>query len=107
LLVFSQSIKTVFGEAADRGAYYDFVPFMHEPKSIQKTNLTTENKSLNRLFSVVRALRSKSDRDLDKKLEKLYEEIKRDYPDEWLLRMELLEISTNAKLRERLQSDLL
>jgi phenylalanine-4-hydroxylase len=111
LYVISDRIATVFGEAADRGAFYDVVPFMHEPNHSQKTNLTPKNRDLNQLFAKARALRdSRPNGKAGAKIEEIHNELAKNYPNEWLLRIELLEMAVPVdstlthKIAEELRS---
>ena len=109
LVVLSDKITSVFGEAADRASFYDFVPFMHEPNSIQKTTLTPENRALNNLFAKVRTLReSNLNGKALNKIEEVYQELVEKYPVEWLLRLELLELASplNKGLKHKIAEEL-
>lgn len=109
IYILAEKIASVFGEAADRGAFYDFVPFMHEPNHAQKTNLTPKNRDLNQLFAQARTLRdSKPNGKAVERIEKIHDELVKNYPNEWLLRMELLEIAApvDASLCQKLSDEL-
>lgn len=97
-------IESVFGGAADRGQYLAATGgFRQEPQS-QKTNLTEANRELNQLYARVREFRESGARGPE--LSQIFEKLERAYPEDWLLRYELLELKTGAtwesQLRERL-----
>jgi phenylalanine-4-hydroxylase len=109
VVVLSGSVASVFGEAADRAAFYDVVPSMHEPKARQKTNLTVANKGLNRLYGRVRSLRGRKAWRVQT-LEDIHGELEQKFPSDWLLRMEILELlhgkSESSPLKSQLKSQL-
>ncbi|MGE3975057.1 MAG: aromatic amino acid hydroxylase [Bdellovibrionales bacterium] len=98
-------IVSVFGEAADRAAYYKVVKTLHEPKVKQKSNLTKENKKLNKFYLEVRKLREVWNKNSKKKVSKLRipkmkeklvaiaKQLNQFYPEDWLLRLEILELA--------------
>jgi len=96
LIVLNDKITSVFGEAADRASYYDVVPFMHEPTASQKSNLTASNRQLNELYAQVREIRKRGAEKSQNDFLNLIDRLK-DHPDEWLIRMELLELGRNVK----------
>lgn len=87
-------VVSVFGGAADRASYSKYTESTKPPVMIQKTTLTPENSELNSLYAEVRKLRTHS---RSKKIgakdhaSRIMDQLKK-YPDEWLIRMELLEI---------------
>jgi hypothetical protein len=95
-------VVSVFGGAADRGAYLQAtgasVPTARPPK----TNLTEQNRSLNALYATVRRLREGvvQQAELSQTLQTVLAELDARHRDDWLLRTEMLELA----LRHGLQS---
>jgi len=97
-------VISVFGNAADRGAYYQATGELKKPQHFQKSNLTEKNKDLVKLFSEVRRIREEStqagvvtppSRTI---LQEINEELVIKHPEDWLLRLELLELDTEFNL---------
>jgi phenylalanine-4-hydroxylase len=111
LVVLGENVVSVFGDAADRGAFYKYVPTLHEPKAKQKTNLTKENKRINRLYALVRKIREAGLKNAKKtalgKIESIVEELDQSEPTDWLLRLELLELASTHKELSHLRRPLL
>jgi phenylalanine-4-hydroxylase len=99
------SVKSVFGGAADRGRYLRATGGYRQKPGVQKTNLTAENKSLDKLYKTVREARE-SVRPDPQKLATVYDELEKRHPNEWLLCLELLELAGpwQSKARARLES---
>jgi phenylalanine-4-hydroxylase len=101
-LACGQRVVSVFGGAADRGAYLQAtgasVPTARPPK----TNLTEQNRSLNALYATVRRLREGvvQQAELSQTLQTVLAELDARHRDDWLLRTEMLELA----LRHGLQS---
>lgn len=100
-------IVSVYGGAADRALYVEATGGYGQKPQQPKSNLTPENKRLNQLYAEVRECREQK-RSSD--LSKIADELDRDHPQEWLLRLELLELcrgaSKDSKLDARLIKDL-
>jgi phenylalanine-4-hydroxylase len=104
-------VKSVFGGAADRGAYMMETTGMISFKNTQSSNLTNENKRLNELYGRVRDIRllisGHFPFEYEKELESIVEELDEKYKNDWLLRYELLEINKknnlNAKWEEKVK----
>lgn len=90
------SIPSVFGGAADRASYMKATEHEQRPKPQPKSNLTSENRRLNALYAVVRKQRDGTTAEFSHNilvaLEEVYRELARDYPKDWLLRLEILEV---------------
>lgn len=92
-------VVSVFGGAADRQRYLEVTGgFKQEPRK-PKCNLTPQNRALNELYAQVRQLRENGvSPELPRELGEIHEELERRYPDDWLLRYELLELDSLHKL---------
>lgn len=97
-------VVSVFGGAADRGAYLNATGGFGQKQPRPKTNLTEANKGLIPLYQSVRAWRESKAVD-PKKIEDLIAQLDSSYPDDWLLRLELLEFKGpwQTALRQRLE----
>lgn len=98
-------VVSVFGGAADRGRYLEATGgFKQEPRK-PKSNLTPGNRELNELYARVRLLRESGDAaKLPGELERVHDELERRFPDDWLLRYELVELSTHRRLNSPWES---
>lgn len=101
------SVVSVFGGAADRAKYVKATGGYRQRPSQQKSNLTPENRQLNEIYAKVRALRETKDVH-SKDIEIIYHSLQLDYPGEWLLRLELLELAgdKSSPWIQSLKSDL-
>lgn len=86
-------VASVFGGAADRGAYMRAIGTPEQPARPLKCNLTPENRALNDLYARVRAARlaGKSQASVAE-LAAVADELGRVSARDWLLRIELLEL---------------
>lgn len=89
---------SVQGGAADRKSYLAATGGFTQPPQKQKTNLTAENAPLNRLYAQVRVERESGQPKLDV-LARVHADIEKSFPDDWLLRFELLELATQFKIQ--------
>lgn len=90
-------VVSVFGHAADRRRYLMAAGGFDQPSGRPKTNLTDENRGLNELYAEVRKIReSGQPRAAD--LERIDTLLNQCYPDDWLLRYELLELNSELRL---------
>jgi phenylalanine-4-hydroxylase len=107
-------VTSVFGGAADRRSYLATTGGFHQPPGKQKTNLTAGNAALNELYAQVRAIRERDTAPQPQELTavrdelaSVHDELERSYPQDWLLRYELLEFKTGAaweiQIRRRLE----
>jgi phenylalanine-4-hydroxylase len=95
-----EKVVSVFGGAADRRRYLAATGGYKQKPRIPKTNLTDANLELNELYSQVRELRESGDQNTAPgTLAKTVEALDRKYPDDWLLRYELLELNSQWKLQ--------
>ena len=103
-LACGEKVVSVFGGACDRGAYIRSVGQDKAPKKMQKCNLTAENRELCDLYAEVRELREKKTRGLavQSELSTVLKVLDEKYPDDWLLRLELLELDRGLKVESRL-----
>lgn len=88
------SVVSVFGGAADRRAYVSKTGGFDQKPTNPKCNLTPENKNLNALFSEIRMIREgglKGD-DLLQSLTAIHARLEKEYPRDWLSRIEILEL---------------
>lgn len=112
-LVGGEKVVSVFGGAADRGPYLAESGAPLPPRQRPKSNLTAANRGLNELYRHVRELREGADPSasaagrpaggasaaLAAPLADVVAELDRDYPEDWLLRLELLELNAAHGLR--------
>ncbi len=87
-------ITSVFGGAADRAAYIRSVgPSKCRPIR-PKSNLTEQNRKLNVLYARVREARESGETDgLPALLAEVHDQLESRFQEDWLLRLELLELS--------------
>lgn len=95
-------VLSVFGGAADRGRYLEAIGGFDQPPGRPKTNLTDENRALNALYAEVRALRDRPT-DVRERIQEIHAALSRGFPEEWLLRYELLELGGPRSLRTELE----
>jgi phenylalanine-4-hydroxylase len=93
-MILGESVVSVFGGAADREAYAKKVVLREFKPRRQKCNLTEENRELALLYGVVRELRETGELD-DRglaQLERISLQLDEKFPEDWLLRLEMLEL---------------
>lgn len=93
-----ESVVSVFGGAADRVRYLHTTGGYQQRPNRQKTNLTKENLELNKLYAKVRQLRESKEVALQD-LTVIHDELEKHYSQDWLLRLELLELNSQYNLR--------
>lgn len=98
-------IISVFGGAADRKKYLAQTGGFHQSPQKQKTNLTAENRALNELYEQVRNIRTQAQippasprARWTSDLENISESLEKNFPSDWLLRFELLELNELLQL---------
>jgi len=93
-------ITTVFGGAADRAAYLEATGGFKQDPGKPKTNLTPENRALNDLYARVRRIREAGPVGPAQagELATIHAEVEARYPEDWLLRYELLELDSRDRL---------
>lgn len=107
-LICGESVTSVFGGAADRGAYLaetgGLIASNHRPKS----NLTAENRELNELAGRIRKLRESKPAAtgpaLEAAIQPILEALDARYPDDWLSRLELVELLRARGLKSSIEN---
>ncbi len=100
-----EKVVSVYGGAPDRGAYIEATGGHKDIKNTQSSNLTKENTQLNEFYGEVRKIRDefsktkKASQNAINILEEIYRKLKSEYPNDWLLRYELLEINYEFSLK--------
>lgn len=102
------SVKSVFGGAADRGAYVRGTGGFQQRPTFPKTNLTRENQILNELYAEVRSIREegKVSSGTLASINKIIAQLNDRYPNDWLLRLELLELDSQLQLNSSWRSEM-
>lgn len=92
------SISSVFGGAADREAYGSTDDFI--AKKVIPPKRSAEYLALNEIFGMIRNLREKlpPHQDAESKLGKIIERLNKDFPKDWLTRLEILELCVKNNL---------
>ena len=103
-LVSGKEVVSVFGGAADRKKYLEVTGGYHQEPARPKTNLTPENSELNELYARVREIREGTEKSTHSpqiiaELVNLHDCLEKRYPDDWLLRFELLELGITGMLK--------
>ncbi len=97
-----RQVVSVFGGAADRKNYMQVTGTFQRGSSHEKTNMTEENRDLNRLYADLRQCRNQAQNEIDdstkKALTAIYQDLEKNYPSDWLLRYELLEMESKHSL---------
>lgn len=95
-----EKVVSVFGGAADRAKYLEATGGFQQPPGNPKTNLTSENRLLDGLYQQVREVREsgKVAQQLSR-LNQIQSELDKKYPQDWLLRFELLELNSTYSLK--------
>lgn len=102
-------VVSVYRDAADRSAYAAESGSKNSFKvRRQKSNLTPANAGLVPLYQRLRDLREDRQRDPknESELKDLHARVKREFPEDWLLRMEILEIARDREFAETLKTEL-
>jgi phenylalanine-4-hydroxylase len=111
-MVLGDQVTSVYGGAADRAAYMQKTTTQTFTPRPQKCNLTPENKELASLYGVIREIRENTNQKTieTSQVLKVKTILDQKYPNDWLLRLELLEVLTLHKqepsLCEVLRQDL-
>ena len=91
-MVCGEEVTSAFGGAADKVNFHKFVD-KHIKKDIPDQNLFSDkDQKLNNYYKQVRDMRASNSSNISE-LENIYTVLKQDYPDEWLLLYEILEIA--------------
>lgn len=106
-LAVGTQVTSVFGGAPDRGKYLEATGGFTQKPANPKTNLTKDNAPLNELYLKVRAIRESRAVDFVT-LEKLESELERIAPQDWLLRLEILELvwGSGGAIKSKIQDKL-
>lgn len=103
-------VSSVFGGAADRTEFVLRDQQKELKVKIHKTNRTAQNQDLEKLYQQVREFRlsqnSQTQEKPFKELLSIYQTLKKKYPKDWLLRLELYELFKIFKLNEVMQEAL-
>ena len=90
-MVCGEEVASTFGGAADKVNFHKFVD-KHIKKDILNQNLFSDkDQKLNNYYKQVRDMRESNSHNISE-LENIHNILKQDYPDEWLLLYEILEI---------------
>jgi len=95
-LVLATKVTSVFGGAADRKTFTLRNSTRSKKVKSHKTNLTDENRGLNLLYQRVRDFREQGRQDVSA-LDAIVQELNQHYLNDWLLRLELLEVYSRLK----------
>lgn len=97
-------VTSVFGGAADRTAYMKAVGGFEQKPANPKTNMKPGDKDLMPLYQKIRDMRERGQFE-DVVVAQVNEELERKFPNDWLLRLELLEVTGpwQSTVRERLK----
>jgi phenylalanine-4-hydroxylase len=104
-LACGEKVISVFGGAADRKAYVAKTGGFKQSPLVPKSNLTEENRELNKLYSEIRKIRE-SGNVKQATLESIEVRLSEKYPNDWLSRLELLELKPSPELDTRLRASL-
>jgi phenylalanine-4-hydroxylase len=94
-LAIGQSVTSVYGGPADRNSYGETEDFV--AKVIPRKSLTEKEQKLDDLYSQLREIRESANFDASA-LSAMVETLDTDFPKEWLIRIELMELAIEAKL---------
>lgn len=102
-MVVGKEIVSAFAGPAD---YHSF-PNLYEPSKTLtvKPKKSEARKRLESLYQAIRDLREQGAPD-ESRLQEIFEEIRANYPTEWLLSLEILELTQNDRLREAINAHL-
>lgn len=100
-------VCSVFGNAPDRGAYLRTTQESPAKIGKPKTNQNEQNQNLNFLYAEVRRIREKGPvQNTLNSLSNIYLTLKKNYPEDWLLRLELLELNQAWSLNSEWKDDI-
>lgn len=95
-MICGEKVVSVYGGAADRRAYLVATGGFRQAPGMQKSNLMDSEKPLEKLYAQVRKLRESGKASSDE-LMKIHDQLEAEFPWDWLLRYELLELVTKLK----------
>ena len=88
-MVCGEEVTSAFGGAADKGQFYKFVD-KHIKKDVPLQNsISEEDQKLNNYYKQVRDMRENNNSDISE-LKKIYNSVKQEFPNDWLLSYEIL-----------------
>ena len=90
-MICGEEVTTAFGGAADKVNFHKFVDKDIKKDIPLKKILSEEDQQLNSYYKQIRNMRENNDTDI-LELKNIYNTLKQDFPDEWLLLYEILEI---------------
>lgn len=102
-------VVSVYGGAADRGSYArEGNGYTYETKP-QTSNLTEDNKNLDPLYAQVREIRQKGPlkKEEEAPILKVVSQLREQFPKDWLLRLEIVEILKTSQIESSLEKELL
>lgn len=107
-LAVGEKAVSVYGGAGDRRRYLEKTGGLKPLHVKPKTNLTDENRALNELYAQVRTIRESGVLgDSEKsRLNQIAAKLFNDFPDDWLLRIELLELFKDQPELDEISSEL-
>jgi phenylalanine-4-hydroxylase len=85
-------VKSVFGGPPDRARYLAETGGFKQKPLTMKTHETPATRELGKLYARVRKARE-SGKPSESELKAVHAEVEKNHPDDWLLRLELLELS--------------
>jgi len=91
-------VVSVFGNAADRTSYLESTGDLNLKIKTQKSNRTPKNSALEKLYAKLRTIRESHEVSLNE-LNPIHIELEKSFPNDWLLRLSLLELSFTYKLK--------
>jgi phenylalanine-4-hydroxylase len=94
-MICGEKVVSVFGGAADRRAFLASTGGFRQPPGRQKSNLMAGDKPLDELYARVRKMRETGQITLDD-LAKIHNRLEVEFPWDWLLRYEILELVSKA-----------
>ncbi len=90
-------VVSVYGGAADRGRYLAGIGRTEQTPKKPKCNLTEANRELNDLYARVRRVREEKSEERLASLAEIHARLEKAFPNDWLLRLELLELDATHK----------
>ena len=106
-MICGEEVTTAFGGAADKVNFHKFVDKDIKKDIPLKKILSEKDQQLNSYYKQIRNMRENNDTDI-LELKNIYNTLKQDFPDEWLLLYEILEIigqHLNFKKNDKLNFD--
>lgn len=93
-----EKVVSVFGGAADRGAYLRDTGDLSQKVKAQSSNVTEKNKNLVPLYEDVRKIRESQVMSAGElsRLKRISDLLEEKFPNDWLLRMEIIELLKTA-----------